>query len=233
MYRLENMMKAFDVYSKEKLFLLDKYMEKILEKNEMINLTRITDQNEFIAKHYMDSIVIQDEYEFASSKTIIDVGTGGGFPGVPLAILNPDKHFVLLDSLQKRLKVIKGICDELGIDNIEVVHGRAEELARKKQYREKFDLCVSRAVANTAVLAELCLPFVAVGGSFIAYKGPNLEDELKVGERAIEVLGGEIDRVISTSGTENDHKLLFVTKVNSTSKLYPRKPGEPGRNPIK
>lgn len=151
-----------------KLELFAKYMDGVLEWNEKVNLTNITDKNDFIVKHYIDSILCVDSDEFKEADTIIDLGTGGGFPGVPLAILFPNKKFTLVDSLNKRLKIIKELCDNLGIKNVDVVHGRAEELGHQKIMREKFDLCVSRAVANLSTLAELCLPFVAVGGSFVA-----------------------------------------------------------------
>ena len=142
----------------------EKYMDGILEWNKNINLTAITEKDEFVLKHYVDSVLGVNLPEYDTAKKIIDVGTGGGFPGIPLAIVSPDKNFVLADSLNKRLKVINTLTDECGILNVETVHGRAEELARKKDMREKFDLCVSRAVANMSVLLEYCLPFIKTGG---------------------------------------------------------------------
>ncbi|MEG0919264.1 MAG: 16S rRNA (guanine(527)-N(7))-methyltransferase RsmG [Anaerovoracaceae bacterium] len=217
-----------------KLNLFTKYMDGILEWNEKVNLTNITDKNDFIAKHYIDSILCIGSDEFKDADTIIDIGTGGGFPGVPLAILFPNKKFTLVDSLNKRLKIIKELCQQLGIKNVQVVHGRAEELGHQKVMREKFDLCLSRAVANLSTLAELCLPFVAVGGSFVAYKGPGIEKELFDGEIAIEKLGGEVDRIEEPEGQDGqNHILLYITKMTSTKKKYPRKPGEPARKPLK
>ena len=199
-----------------------------------MNITNIVDRNDFIEKHYIDSLVIGNEDIFKNSKDIIDVGTGGGFPGVPLAVSCPDKNFTLLDSLNKRLKIIDQVTDNLDINNVTTCHGRAEELAQKKEYREKFDLCVSRAVANLTSLSELCIPFVKVGGYFIAYKGPGVYEELENAEKAIKVLGGEVVEIKNASyGDDDEHKLLIIKKIKNTPKKFPRKPGEPVRNPIK
>ncbi|MEG0292192.1 MAG: 16S rRNA (guanine(527)-N(7))-methyltransferase RsmG [Anaerovoracaceae bacterium] len=233
--KLENLLdEDITLNEPRKLDIFASYMVKLLEWNEKVNLTNIVEQREFIDKHYIDSILCANSPEFLEAKTVIDIGTGGGFPGIPLAILFPQKKFVLVDSLNKRLKIIREICDELGIKNVIVVHGRAEELARKKDMREQFDLCVSRAVANLSSLSELCLPFVKVGGAFIAYKGPNIEEELVNGRTAIQKLGGEIDRIEHPEMQEGqNHNLLYVIKMTSTNKKYPRKPGEPVRNPLK
>lgn len=210
------------------------YMEEILELNQHINLTAITDREEFIKKHYIDSLLSVDCDEFKSAKTVIDVGTGGGFPGVPLAIAFPEKKFVLIDSLNKRIKIINELCRKLGIKNVEAIHGRAEELARKNEMRESFDLCVSRAVANMSTLAEYCLPFVRKGGCFIAYKGPDCDEELKTAAKAIKVLGGKIIREYSPQfeGLPFDHKLIVIKKENNTGSKYPRKAGIPSKEPI-
>ena len=168
-----------------------KYMEGVLEWNEKVNLTAITDRDEFIQKHFIDSLLCAGTLEFTDSSSICDIGTGGGFPGVPLAICYPDKQFTLMDSLEKRLKIVRQLCNEIGVENVEVVHGRAEELARQKDYREQFNLCVSRAVANMRVLSEYCLPFVKTGGCFIAYKGPDCQSEIDDARRAIQILGGD------------------------------------------
>lgn len=211
------------------------YMERILEHNRHINLTSITDREEFIKKHYADSILGALNDEFRAGERVIDVGTGAGFPGVPLAILFPDKEFVLLDSLNKRLKIVSEICRSAGINNIRVLHSRAEDAGRNKEYREQFDICVSRAVADLSVLSELCLPFVAEGGCFLSYKGPDCEEELKNAGKAIRTLGGRVKGVsnICSADTEFNHNIIFIEKIKNTPAQYPRKAGTPSKNPIK
>ena len=231
--KLREFLESQKVYEDSKVDKLVGYMEEILQWNTKVNLTNIVDKNDFIEKHYIDSLVIGSEEKFLNSKSIIDVGTGGGFPGVPLAICYPDKDFTLLDSLNKRLKIIDQLTEELDINNVRTCHGRAEELGQKKEYRESFDLCLSRAVANLTSLSELCIPFVKVGGYFIAYKGPGVYDELKAAEKAIKTLGGEVVEIKDASyGKGDEHKLLIIKKIKNTPKKYPRKPGEPVRNPI-
>lgn len=214
---------------------LEKYMDGVLEWNEKVNLTAIKDRDEFVTKHYMDSMVCVLLEEYKNAQTVIDVGTGAGFPGVPLAIMNSEKHFVLLDSLSKRLKIVQELCHELDICNVETVHGRAEDFAASKSYRESFDLCVSRAVANLAALAEYCLPFVRVGGHFIAYKGADAEAEIAVAQKAIAVLGGQIERIenVSAKGSFDDHHIIVIKKIKITPAKYPRKAGIPTKEPIK
>lgn len=236
---MEELMKVFDIpgvdSSDEKLRQLSGYMEGILEFNESINLTAITDRKEFIAKHYIDSLMCAAMDEINDADTVIDVGTGGGFPGVPLAIAFPEKKFTLIDSLNKRIKIVNQLCDELEIKNVRAIHGRAEELARKKDMREQFDICVSRAVANMATLSEYCLPFVKVGGSFIAYKGPDCESEVKEASNAIEKLGGCLLRIErpEADGVAFDHRLIVVKKIAATAAKFPRKPGTPSKEPMK
>lgn len=219
-----------------------KYMEALLEWNDKVNLTSITDAAEFAEKHYLDSLALCDCWEMDDAEKIIDVGTGGGFPGIPLAICFPEKQFTLLDSLDKRLKIVQQIADEIGLKNVRTVHGRAEELGQSKQYREKFDLCVSRAVADLSVLAEYCLPFVAAEGAFIAMKGPDAEEEALRAENAIIELGGaladvEKAQLFLDDGTDllaaMDHMLVHVDKEARTPKKYPRKPGMPSKAPLK
>lgn len=211
------------------------YMEQILEYNQHINLTSITDRDEFIKKHYIDSVLGGLNNEFAAGERIIDVGTGAGFPGVPLAILFPDKEFVLLDSLNKRLKIVSQICQSAGINNVRVLHSRAEDAGKNKEYREQFDICISRAVADLSVLSELCLPLVAEGGYFLSYKGPNYEEELRNAGKAIKTVGGRAARVesIGSSDTEFNHNIIFIEKIKNTPAQYPRKSGTPSKNPIK
>lgn len=213
----------------------EKYMNLILKRNEEINLTAITDPEEFMVKHFEDSISITDFPEYIEADTVMDLGTGAGFPGVPLAITSEEKQFTLVDSLNKRLKVIDEFCSELKINNVKTVHGRAEELARKPELRDSFDLVVSRAVANLTTLTELALPFVNVGGYFLSYKGPEAEEELKDAKKAIESLGG---KYIETRETKMEkygifHNVVIIRKEKPTPKKFPRKPGEAGRNPIR
>lgn len=209
------------------------YMEGILEYNEHVNLTSITDPEEFVRKHYLDSASIAVLTEFRDAGSIIDVGTGGGFPGVPLAVLYPKKQFTVEDSLQKRIRVIEDLTARAGINNVAAVHARAEDLGKDPDYREQFDLCISRAVSRMSVLAEYCLPFVRVGGWFISYKGSDLEKELREGQKAIRVLGGETDRIEPAEVDGMHHQFVVVNKVKHTPKKYPRKPGIPGKTPIR
>ena len=209
-------------------------MEGILAWNEKVNLTNITDPAEFRIKHNADSLMCVDFPEFLEAETVIDVGTGGGFPGIPLAVYAPEKHFTLLDSLNKRLKIIDELAGELGIKNITLVHGRAEDAARAKEHREKYDLCVSRAVSNLATLSEYCLPFIKVGGYLLAYKGPGAEEEVKEAAKALKTLGGSLVDIRETSMEEYglDHRILVIKKVRNTPKAYPRKAGTPLKEPL-
>lgn len=211
-----------------------RYMDMVLEANEKVNLTAITDENEFIKKHFVDSVICAGFDEVKNANSIIDVGTGAGFPGVPLALIFPDKDFLLMDSLGKRIKILNEIINELEIKNVRLIHARAEDLARKAGYREGFDVCVSRAVASLSVLSEYCLPFVAVGGSFIAYKGPDAGIELSRAEGAINIFGGELAdiRKADIDGFDLDHKLIVIKKRRNTPEKYPRKAGIPARAPI-
>ena len=220
--------------TEEQNSILEKYMEGILAWNEKVNLTNITDPAEFRIKHNADSLMCVAFPEFLEAETVIDVGTGGGFPGIPLAVYAPEKHFTLLDSLNKRLKIIDELAGELGIKNITLVHGRAEDAARAKEHREKYDLCVSRAVSNLATLSEYCLPFIKVGGYLLAYKGPGAEEEVKEAAKALKTLGGSLVDIRETSMEEYglDHRILVIKKVRNTPKAYPRKAGTPKREPL-
>ncbi len=211
------------------------YRDATLQWNNKVNLTAITNPDDFLQKHYVDSLLCADAKEVLQARTVLDVGTGGGFPGIPMAIFFPEKKFVLLDSLQKRLKIVREMADAIGLRNIEVVHGRAEDLARIPKYREQFDLCVSRAVANLSTLSELCLPFVKVGGTFISYKGPNCNGEVSEALNAIHTLGGKLERVDLPRPEfyTTDHTMIYIYKEKKTSPFYPRKAGTPAREPIK
>lgn len=209
------------------------YMKGILLWNEKINLTAITQEHDFIQKHFVDSALCVPFDEYKRAKKIIDVGTGAGFPGIPLAILSPEKEFVLADSLNKRLKVIDSLTREAGICNAVTVHGRAEELAKNKAYRQTFDLCISRAVAHLAVLAEYCLPFVRTGGYLLAYKGPDAEKEVKEAAKAVKILGGRVDRIQSVDLDGYAHNIAVIEKIRETPAKYPRKAGTPAKEPIR
>ena len=214
---------------------LEQYMEGVLSWNEKVNLTAITDRDEFIIKHLLDSVLCCGFPEYQSANKIIDVGTGGGFPGVPLAVVSPEKQFILMDSLKKRLNIIDELTSSIGIRNVSTVHARAEELARNKAHREKYDLCVSRAVANLATLSEYCLPFIRQGGYLFAYKGPDAEEEIDQAQKAIFLLGGQLERVESAPLNRYglDHRILFIKKIRNTPAKYPRKAGTPSKDPLK
>lgn len=209
---------------------LERYMEAVLEWNEKVNLTAITDRKEFVRKHFIDSLLCAQTDAFTGAASVCDVGTGGGFPGVPLAVCYPDKEFVLMDSLDKRVRIVRQLCEEIGIGNVTVIHGRAEELARKADFREHFDLCVSRAVANMRVLSEYCLPFVREGGTFIAYKGADCDAEIAEAEHAIRLLGGGAPLILPL--TQLEHSLVIIKKENATPPAYPRKAGTPSKKPL-
>lgn len=214
----------------EKTKRLEQYMDGVLEWNEKVNLTAITDRDEFVQKHLIDSLLCAETLAFTESSSICDVGTGGGFPGVPLAVCYPEKDFVLMDSLGKRVRIVQQLCDDLGIGNVTAVHGRAEDLARQKAFRDHFDLCVSRAVANMRVLCEYCMPFVRPEGYFIAYKGADCESEIGDAQDAIRKLGGEPPEI--TPLPHLDHSLVIIRKSRPTPAAYPRKAGTPSKKPL-
>lgn len=217
-------------YKAEKKLLT--YMGKILLYNKNVNITGIVEPEEFIKKHIIDSLLIISEEEFSESNLILDLGTGGGFPGIPLALLYPEKTFLLLDSIKKKLNIIDEICGYIDIKNVHTVHSRAEDLGQDADYREKFDLVVSRAVAELSVLSELALPFVKLGGDFAAYKGPGIRKEVERGEIAIETLGGRISKIVESNCYEQNHRILFVSKVKKTPGRFPRKAGIPIKKPL-
>jgi len=209
------------------------YKNLVIEWNEKINLTAITDDLEFIVKHFVDSLTINKYIE--QGKTIIDIGTGAGFPGIPIKILNKDNKVVLFDSLNKRLKVLEDILEKIGLTNIEMLHGRAEETFKNKKHREKYDIATSRAVAALNVLAELMLPAVKVGGICICMKGNNADVEIEEAQKAIKELGGEIIKVekIILPELNLERNIVIIKKVKQTPNKYPRKPGTPQKEPIK
>ncbi len=208
------------------------YMNLLLEWNGKINLTAITDPKEIILKHFIDSITIAPYLKNAQS--ILDIGTGAGFPGIPLAILENSKDFVLMDSLNKRIIFLQEVIQNIALTGVQAIHGRAEELGKEKEHREHYDLVTSRAVAKLNILLEYMLPFVKVGGRCICMKSQEIEEELKEAKQAIELLGGKLERVDEIILPESDvkRKIIVIQKVRQTPIKYPRKPGTPTKEPI-
>lgn len=220
-------------FSVEQIEQFYKYMNLLIEWNEKMNLTAITEPKEIILKHFIDSIMIL-KYIDDNSK-LVDVGTGAGFPGVPLSIMNPTLKITLVDSLNKRLIFLQEVVKELNLKNIEIVHARAEEFGQNKNYREKFDIATSRAVANLATLSEYLVPLVKIGGKIISMKASNAKEEINDAQKAIEVLGGKIEKIEEFDLPESDigRTIIIIDKNKCTPAIYPRKAGTPAKEPIK
>jgi 16S rRNA (guanine527-N7)-methyltransferase len=210
------------------------YKNMIQEWNEKINLTAITDDDDIIKKHFIDSIKVFNFKEFNNAKRIIDIGTGAGLPGIPIKIVKPEAEVVLLDSLMKRVNFLNEVIKKLNLNDIKAIHGRAEEFG-KVEYREVFDIAVSRAVANLTLLSELCLPFVKVGGYFVAMKGPSVDAEITDAKAAISALGGKLQEVVEfdIEGSDLKHNLVIIRKISKTPKQFPRKTGVAAKKPLK
>lgn len=211
------------------------YYEMLVEWNEMMNLTAITEYDEVMKKHFVDSLSLIKTYDTSKEVTVIDVGTGAGFPGLALKIAYPNMKVTLLDSLNKRITFLNEVIAKLGLTGVTTIHGRAEDYAKPAKEREKYDLCVSRAVANLTTLSEYCLPFVKVGGHFISYKSEKITEEMKGAEKAIALLGGQFEKSEEFYLQDSDiyRNLVTIKKVKATPKKYPRKAGLPSKEPLK
>ena len=211
-----------------------KYLSLLLEWNEKMNLTAITEEREVVLKHFADCLSLVPAVAWKSGTKVIDVGTGAGFPGIPVKIACPDIKLTLLDSLQKRVGFLQETVHQLELQDVECIHSRAEDGGQNPAYREQYDLCVSRAVANLAVLVEYCLPFVKVGGMLAALKGPDAEAEAEQAAGALEKLGGRLVGIkdVSIPYTDLSHKIVLIEKVASTPKQYPRKAGKISKKPL-
>ena len=225
--------------SDDQINCFEKYYELLIEKNKVMNLTAITDKEDVIVKHFIDSIalipyLLDKGININNKLKIIDIGTGAGFPGLPLKIMMPDVKFTLLDSLNKRVSFLNEVIDELKLKDIEALHGRAEDYASDNKYREKYDICVSRAVANLSTLSEYCIPFVKENGFFISYKAGESEEEINKSKNAIKILGGKINKVeeFVLPGTDVSRVFVFIRKLELTDKKYPRKAGVPAKKPL-
>ena len=210
------------------------YLELLIETNKEFNLTSITEPTEIIYKHFIDSLTVIPFLDEQSNIHVIDIGTGAGFPGIPVKIIRPGYRVSLVDSTRKKVNFLKMICDDLNLKDVECLHARAEELARDTSYREKYDIVLSRALAPLNLLLELSFPFVKVGGTFIAYKSKEAYNEIDIAKKALEVLGGQIVDVkkLEIPGLEGERNLIFIKKITAISSAYPRRPGVPQKKPI-
>lgn len=211
------------------------YRDLLKEWNKKINITSIEDDEEIYIKHFIDSVLLLNENNINEKKTVIDVGTGGGFPGLPLKIVNDNYKITLLDSLKKRIDFLSQVTKALDLSDVNLIHGRAEDYGQNKELRECYDICVSRAVAPLNVLSEYCIPFVKVGGYFAAYKSDNISQEISNSDNAIKKLGGKIKEIkeISIPATDIIRKIVIIEKIEPTNTRYPRKAGKPSKDPLK
>ncbi len=208
------------------------FYELLIEKNKVMNLTGITEFKEVVEKHFIDSLSLNRIADLNQNPVILDLGTGAGFPGIPLKIAYPDLKIVLMDSLKKRVCFLEEVIEKLELKAIRAIHGRAEECARSAEYREQFDLCLSRAVANLSVLEEYCLPFVKIGGKSIAYKSGNVDKEAEEAKGACKILGGKLEEIFKFQIGESGRSFVVVRKIRETPKRFPRKAGVPGKMPL-
>ncbi|MDK2919978.1 MAG: rRNA (guanine527-N7)-methyltransferase [Candidatus Petromonas sp.] len=210
------------------------FKDLLIEWNKKINLTGITDEKEIIIKHFLDSLTCINTGVFRQDSKVIDVGTGAGFPGVPLKIYYEDLKLTLLDALNKRIKYLMEVCEKINLSNVQFIHGRAEDYGKKEEHRENYDIAVARAVADLSILSEYCLPFVKVNGFFVAQKGPNIDEEISKAKTAIKTLGGKVVNKIEIQLPYSDinHSLVIIQKIKHTPMKYPRKAGTPIKKPL-
>lgn len=233
--RFQDGLKKLDIcLTEEQINQFLDFYELLVERNKVVNLTAITQFEEVVEKHFLDSLSLVRTLNLNQPFRILDLGTGAGFPGIPLKIAFPQLEIVLMDSLNKRVLFLEDVITKLDLLKIRAIHGRAEEMARKSEYREDFDLCVSRAVANLSSLSEYCLPFVKKDGLFVSYKSGDIEEEIDQAKKAIRVLGGEIDEVekFVLAGTDISRSFVKIKKKKRTPETYPRKAGTPAKKPL-
>lgn len=229
----------FDETKKNGMELSDKqiaqfnlYYELLTAKNKVMNLTAITEYNDVVKKHFIDSMMISRVLDMKKINSLCDVGTGAGFPGIPLKIVYPHLHLTLVDSVGKRVNFLTEVVEKLGLEDVEAIHSRTEDLAHNSKYREKYDLVTARAVASMNVLSEYCIPYAKIGGYFAAYKSGNIEEEIENAKNAVKTLGGKIEKTDMFELYEMGRSIVLIRKVNSTPKIYPRKAGTPSKNPL-
>ena len=208
------------------------YYELLTAKNKVMNLTAITEYNDVVKKHFIDSMMISRVLDMKKINSLCDVGTGAGFPGIPLKIVYPHLHLTLVDSVGKRVNFLSEVVEKLGLEDVEAIHSRTEDLAHNSKYREKYDLVTARAVASMNVLSEYCIPYAKIGGYFAAYKSGNIEEEIENAKNAVKTLGGKIEKTDMFELYEMGRSIVLIRKVKSTPKIYPRKAGTPSKNPL-
>ncbi|SHI37082.1 16S rRNA (guanine527-N7)-methyltransferase [Dethiosulfatibacter aminovorans DSM 17477] len=233
--KLEEMLKSSDLdCTSEQVDKFELYKTMIQEWNKKINITSITEDEDIYMKHFVDSIIVKNHFDMESVDKMIDVGTGGGFPGIPLKIVNEKMDVTLLDSLNKRIIFLEEVVKSLGLQNVSLIHGRAEDFGVNEDYREKFDLSISRAVAPLNILSEYCIPFVKVGGCFISMKSGDVEKEIEDSANALDLLGGRIRNIVKyrLPGTDISRSIIIIEKYRETPVKYPRKAGKPTKKPL-
>lgn len=231
--KFRNSMNSIGIeFTNSQLNAFETYYDMLIDRNKVMNLTAITEFDEVMDKHFLDSVYLFRSIELKADYKLIDIGTGAGFPGIPLKIVFPELKITLLDSLNKRVGFLNDVIDELNLNDIEAIHGRAEDIARDKTYRASYDIAVSRAVANLSTLSEYCLPFVKIGGKFVSYKSGDCADEVDNAKAAIHLLGGKINKIDEFSYSNNSRSFIVIDKVMNTSNKYPRKAGLPSKKPL-